>query len=195
MDEDGSGRIQFREFESFLRVKLEISKKTLSVDQMGALWKSVDYDGSGFLSADDFREFMDVGRPAAGETWQERLKADKDAEGQATRDYLAKTSGKDLAAKFADVDAADDETVTNISKLVNEQMLGQPPYLRDWFKMFAEVDKDGSGKISYAEVQGMLRRRLKISTSQLTELELQALWKALDADVSGLLESSDFGDL
>lgn len=51
MDEDGSGRIGYQELAWMVREKLHMSAKALSEPQLQAVWRALDTDGSGWLSA------------------------------------------------------------------------------------------------------------------------------------------------
>merc|ERR1712039_1142877 len=55
------------------------------------------------------------------------------------------------------------------------------------------MDDDCSGKISYAELEDMIRNELRLSPSTLSEQQLQATWHALDEDQSGLITAGEFG--
>ena len=55
-----------------------------------------------------------------------------------------------------------------------------------WFRLFKRMDDDGSGKITYGELESLVRRDLEVSTTELPDRRLKAVWRALDADVLGL---------
>lgn len=67
------------------------------------------------------------------------------------------------------------------------------PETPSWFKLFKEVDADGSGQITYGEFSHMARHRLGLSQARLPEDELQRVWLSLDSDCSGLVTSGEFG--
>eukprot|EP00435_Cladocopium_sp_Y103_P040812 s1364_g11.t1 len=55
----------------------------------------------------------------------------------------------------------------------------------NWFKVFNQVDADGSGNLSFDELVSCVRGKfpcLRISTKQVTDKELHGLWKALDCN-------------
>ena len=62
-----------------------------------------------------------------------------------------------------------------------------------WFRLFKHMDDDESGLISYAELADMARSELYLSTHQLPEKTLRAVWLALDKDGSGRLTAGEFG--
>ena len=53
-----------------------------------------------------------------------------------------------------------------------------------WFRLFKRMDDDGSGRVSYAELEELVRHELQLPPSQLPEPALKAVWVALDEDVS-----------
>ena len=71
--------------------------------------------------------------------------------------------------------------------------LSPDPSARGWFRLFKRMDDDGSGRVSYAELEELVRHELQLPPSQLPEPALKAVWVALDADVSrpGGLEPSE----
>ncbi|CAE7663615.1 ergic3, partial [Symbiodinium pilosum] len=53
----------------------------------------------------------------------------------------------------------------------------------NWFKIFNQIDADGSGNLSYDELVQCVRGTypcLRVPTRDVKERELQGLWKALD---------------
>ena len=62
-----------------------------------------------------------------------------------------------------------------------------------WFRLFKRMDDDGSGKITYGELEALVRRDLEVSTTELPDRRLKAVWRALDADGSGYLTAGEFG--
>ena len=58
--------------------------------------------------------------------------------------------------------------------------------------MFARIEHDGSGRISFDELEAAIRFDLMLKKDP-TELQLQALWLALDLDRSGFLDVAEFG--
>ena len=67
------------------------------------------------------------------------------------------------------------------------------PLKRSWFALFKQIDVDRSGRISMDEFRGVVRNELKISPDEIHEAELQSLWLALDADLSGFVTAGEFG--
>jgi Ca2+-binding EF-hand superfamily protein len=87
MDDDGSGKITFREFEELTRDKLKVSTSKVSDEQIRSIWVALDSDKSGFITAGEFGKFMRLGghvHEASGE-WKTKIMETKKSEGAATR--------------------------------------------------------------------------------------------------------------
>lgn len=82
-----------------------------------------------------------------------------------------------------------------IAEMLNRRMIELfiDPAERNWYKFFVHMDDDCSGKVNYEELVDMIRNELRIGTSQLSETKLEAIWRALDEDNSGLISSGEFG--
>jgi Ca2+-binding EF-hand superfamily protein len=92
--------------------------------------------------------------------------------------------------------AATAEELEAVSVLVNRQMDQSALYdsaSRSWYRFFLHMDSDRSGNISYWELQDLIRTELKLSNRVLSEEQLKAIWRSLDADASGLITSGEFG--
>lgn len=50
IDADDSGRLSYQEFAEMIRKKLLLTPQLLSESRMQGCWKSIDVDGSGFIS-------------------------------------------------------------------------------------------------------------------------------------------------
>merc|ERR1712190_355258 len=59
---------------------------------------------------------------------------------------------------------------------------------------FVQLDDDFSGKICYHELEDMVRNELLVPVTQFSEEQLQAIWRALDEDHSGLITCGEFGN-
>ena len=94
-----------------------------------------------------------------------------------------------------DVSAADEATVFALSKRLNQAMAVLEPDAnkRGWFRLFQHMDDDGSGKMTYLELEDMVRNELRIPSKDLDDKVLKQVWKVLDADGSGYIEAGEFG--
>ena len=70
---------------------------------------------------------------------------------------------------------------------------GQDPLARGWFRLFKHMDDDGSGKVSFAEFEDLVRNELLLGGAELPEPSLKAVWVALDDDGSGFITVKEFG--
>ena len=57
--------------------------------------------------------------------------------------------------------------------------------------MFAEVDRDGSGYITYDELQTIIRQHLRKGPKVLSDNAIKALWCAIDADCSNAVQKDE----
>lgn len=87
------------------------------------------------------------------------------------------------------------EEVEQVAAMLNKRMceIIVDPLARSWFKLFNHMDDDCSGKINYHEWEDMLRNELKMAASQFPDELLEAIWRALDEDSSGLITCGEFG--
>jgi Ca2+-binding EF-hand superfamily protein len=194
VDEDGSGRISFAELERGCRTMLNLSYTALPTLKLQALWKALDADASGWVSAGEWGAFLKLGQDA------EERRAKKAAQAEELR------LQQDAEARFASrlarsgVTRASEEEVTELSRLLNTELMRQPSETRSWFKLFNAVDVDGSGLITYKEFAMAFRDVLRIQRSTLPDRKLQSVWLALmesarDAGVHcprGKLNSGEF---
>ena len=67
VDEDGSGRIAYDEFNKMIRVHLNLSRKHIPEKRLRAAWKAIDANASGFISVGHFGRFMKKGTSALQE--------------------------------------------------------------------------------------------------------------------------------
>mmetsp|Transcript_41001 Transcript_41001/g.89583 ORF Transcript_41001/g.89583 Transcript_41001/m.89583 type:complete len:434 (-) Transcript_41001:145-1446(-) len=90
---------------------------------------------------------------------------------------------------------ANEEEVQLVAELLNKRIaeIIPDPQARCWYKLFNHLDEDCSGKISYWELEAMIRKQLKLRPSDFSEEQLQAIWRALDEDSSGLITCGEFG--
>lgn len=90
---------------------------------------------------------------------------------------------------------ASQEEIEKISVMLNQRLaeVVPDPSARGWYKMFNHMDDDCSGKISYWELEDMVRNELKVPLKQMSINDLQAIWRALDEDRSGVITSGEFG--
>ena len=195
MDDDHSGRISYSELDRGVRDCLKLSRGDLPEERMHGLWKALDEDASGFISAGEFGRFMRRGeaegqldrtRQSRGRL-QRRLNAEKEAQ---KKEHDVRV-GRDLNAKLAHVEPAADDEMDALSELLNVRMHAQLTTRNlGWFKFFRVLDDDGSGRISFDELSRGIRDKLGVGAAELPEPRLHALWRRLDEDASGYICSA-----
>merc|ERR1711920_790655 len=83
MDDDGSGHINYLEFEDMIRNELKISAAKLPLETIHAVWRALDEDKSGLLTSGEFGKFMRKGEHVhdRGDGWRTALSKVKAKEG------------------------------------------------------------------------------------------------------------------
>ena len=154
----------------------------------------MDIKNQGALKSDAFGKFMKMGQGDAGPTWQEKLAADKAAEGAAARADMDEKVGRADNKRLAGIVKAEPDAVLCLSKMLNAEMAASSqPHLQDWFKMFGKIDDDGSGRIQFPEIEEMVRKMLALPKEAISDEQLAAVWLALDDDGSGFITAKEFG--
>ncbi|KAH8051580.1 hypothetical protein JL722_10757 [Aureococcus anophagefferens] len=211
IDNDGSGRVEFHEFRDLMRNKatdtvnpgLEISKKEVSDDELSMLWTSLDGDKSGFVTAPEFKVFMETvkthhsgeeekqvitrtqARPTGGAGWKAPIKDRMDGN-----------------SKMADGEHHDDEASPELLKSIAARLDAklQKHAKGSWAKLFFVIDNDGSGRVEFHEFRDLMRNKathtsnpgLEISKGEVSDTELSMLWTSLDGDKSGFVTAPEF---
>ena len=57
-----------------------------------------------------------------------------------------------------------------------------------WHQLFSQVDEEGSGVITFDELEVAVRSKLKLSSKDFSRASLKALWCVLDADDSDAVQ-------
>ena len=231
IDDDGSGRVSYAELVDLLRNELNVSKKELPPDAFKRLWRTMDEDASGFITAGEFGHFMRKGEAEPGLTWKERRTARNLRKAASVKRELDGLVGRDVTKALALEPPASADVVQQLSEQLNAKMAIFPdPQTRSWFKLFKHMDDDGtraarairpgaarcgarassdalpptplpspplpspgSGRISFAELEDMVRNELLIRPKELPDQQLKRLWRALDEDGSGFIAAGEFG--
>lgn len=106
------------------------------------------------------------------------------------KDY-EQMSGRDLVALVEAVEMPTEEEITSISKTFNDALQKFDPDSRTFYSLFKAMDMDGSRRISFAELENMVRKRLGMKESLLGQSKLLSVWKKLDSDLSGFVDAGE----
>ena len=102
--------------------------------------------------------------------------------------------GRDVTVRVRDVPKLNDEEVYSLSKLFNKQLNSEntnDKRVRNFFKIFKELDLDGSKRISFSELEHLVRGKLRVSEKLVPLDQLLGLWKVIDADASGFIDAGE----
>merc|ERR1719326_2364475 len=90
-----------------------------------------------------------------------------------------------------------DDAVDGLSRKYNEwlekAMHDQNKTTHSWYNLFKEADEDGSGFITFDELEHVTRVKLKKGPSVISDAEVKALWCHLDVDNSNSIMPDEFG--
>eukprot|EP00747_Dinoflagellata_sp_TGD_P164554 gnl/TRDRNA2_/TRDRNA2_184638_c0_seq1.p1 gnl/TRDRNA2_/TRDRNA2_184638_c0~~gnl/TRDRNA2_/TRDRNA2_184638_c0_seq1.p1 ORF type:complete len:278 (-),score=60.59 gnl/TRDRNA2_/TRDRNA2_184638_c0_seq1:106-888(-) len=88
MDDDGSGKIGYTEFEDMIRNELKISTVKLTEAQLHAGWRALDEDKTGLLTSGEFGKFMRKGEYVhdTGDDWKTKHAKAMQASGAVLRE-------------------------------------------------------------------------------------------------------------
>ena len=171
-----------------------MKKKDITDETLQSVWSALDVKNHGALKSDIFGKFMKMGQGDAGPTWQEKLAADKAAQGAAARADMDERVGRADNKRFEGIAKAEPDAVLMMSKMLNAEMASSSePHVGDWFKMFQKIDEDSSGRIQFPEVEEMVRKLLALPKAAVSDEQLAAVWLALDDDGSGFITAKEFG--
>ena len=119
MDDDGSGKITYREFKGMVREELKLPRKSVPDIELQKVWVALDDDSSGFITPKEFGPFMKLGMPEKGPTWKQKKQAMMNAVAAATK-LASATYGE--REDFGGVTAAGDEELLDLSRRLNDAM-------------------------------------------------------------------------
>jgi Ca2+-binding EF-hand superfamily protein len=160
-----------------VREEMRLTLAQLPESQMQSLWRGLDVDNSGWISAGEFGRFMRLVELKDGPTWQERVLMKKSAAGSEVKRDLDVRTGRDMANKLANVPPAADYDLDRLSQLFNKYLVAiapDPAAKTLWFRLFKHMDDDDTGRVSYKEFAGIVREELRLGPSELGEGEMQA---------------------
>lgn len=208
VDRDGSGDITFDELMTVTRQQLRIGPNKKSDAAIKALWCALDVDDSNMVVKDEMAAFFRLGDPAVDKSIQpkemEKTYTASNLVGAISGDRYNMNRAIDsqptaeMRAELAEAnfELPTDEELNTLSKNFNEwieDMRHQDgkDKASTWFQLYAEVDEDDSGYITFDELTKIMRRKLKKSESVLSDNSLKALWCSLDADDSNAVQKDE----
>ena len=107
--------------------------------------------------------------------------------------------GRDVMQRAREVAPLGEEEVVQWSRLFNERLqaiaqragvLGKGE-VRSFFQLFKELDIDGSRRISFFELERMVREKLKLPLKEMPMEKLYGLWRRLDENESGYIDAGE----
>ena len=107
--------------------------------------------------------------------------------------YKAEQQKEKLALQS--VVAASDADVLKLSELLNRRLVTyeKDASRRSWWKFFMLMDQDKAGVVAYSRFLKLMRIQLEIPERQAPDKLLRSVWKALDYDETGWINSAKWG--
>ena len=101
--------------------------------------------------------------------------------------------GRDVTARVRDVPDLSKEELFTLSELFNTQLqkATKGDNARTFFQLFKDLDIDGSRRIGFNELERMVRGKLHLSERRLEQQKLYGLWKNLDENKSGYIDTGE----
>ena len=202
LDEDHSGFVSYDEMYKCVRSTLKVKEKALPTNMLKALWVVLDADHSNSITVDEMSNFF----RRADDVLQERTKAirrrltgfttkgageEKDKELALLNRALEAQPTAEMRAELAKqgVPLPDEQGLTELSKKIfhwiedwKYREYKDPSH--NWVNLFAVLDEDKSGFVSYDELAKCMRSTLKVKEKALPTTAIKALWVVLDTDNS-----------
>ena len=147
MDDDGSGKVAYVEFEGLVRQELLLTPKELPEPALKAVWVALDNDGSGSITVGEFGAFMRKGKgnEPSPLTWRAKVEAQKRASGDSVRAARRKQKGSSLLQEAAQAGLrASEPEVCMLSELMHASLREKflAPSERSWFKLYKTVEAE-----------------------------------------------------
>lgn len=100
--------------------------------------------------------------------------------------------GLDVTSSMVDIPAPDEEALFELSAMFNAALRERfRAEERSIHRVYKLADIDGSQRISFAELESLARGPLGLSLRRLTPARLKVLWKGLDRDASGFVDTRE----
>jgi Ca2+-binding EF-hand superfamily protein len=170
-----------------------------------ALWCALDANGSNTLEKEEVGSFLRLGtdalpkRPAVQVRHSETLVGETERHGMGRALDCTPTAKLLEELEQAGVPLPSRSEMLELSRTLNRWLadyrytiLGENS-APSWFNMYAVLDQDGSGFITYDELTNAVRQKLKRIESEMPQRSIKALWCALDANGSNTLEKEEVG--
>lgn len=149
-------------------------------------FRDADTDGTGRLTFEELDEAVRGKLHASVSRYELRVlwrRVDINGSGLATLHEFARVLYRISLASWPDLPAP---TIEALMSVLNAAADKYHHAGGNWFKIFKQIDADGTRTIAYDEllkyIRAALPAGLRLSTQELSDSDMQGLWKAIDKD-------------
>ena len=209
LDKDGDGMITFDELLDVTRAKLNKKEGAMPLTTIKAMWCALDNDDSDQLHKDEVATFIRKGMQSSLSSKAKgspplkkhdsskhvgMMSADRVNVNRALDSTPTVVMRTELTA--AGVEPLDDAAMTSLAIQYNgwlEQYKhdNRKPKAATWYMLFAELDKDGDGMITFDELVDVTRSKLRRGEKAMPLATIKAMWCALDNDDSNQIHKDE----
>ena len=201
VDKDGSGDIDKAEFEAAMAAHGAMGQKnrkafTILAQQPGPpTWEEVlevlDSDASGTVSWEEIMDFVKEMEKQHGQKMPEEMKKEL----RKAFDYVDKDGSGDIdKAEFEAAIKAHGAMAQETRKQFSN-LLAQQPGPPTWEEVLEVLDKDGSGTVSWGEIEGFIKQLEKehgVKISKEDKKMIRDVFQMVDTDGSGDIDKAEF---
>jgi len=196
VDKDQSGMITYDEFTDVARKHLKMKKKDLPEETLKGLWCALDADDSNQLQRDEFAAFLKRSAPAIHKNVNKKDTAKTSTFGaHIAGGALMCMPTREMRRQLKAPPLTEDELLA-LSETFHERLEAslykQSKVAHGIGNLFADVDADGSGFVTFDEFEEAVRKKLQLKKPRLADDRLRALWCAIDADDSNQIHVNEF---
>mmetsp|Transcript_41810 Transcript_41810/g.89101 ORF Transcript_41810/g.89101 Transcript_41810/m.89101 type:complete len:1075 (-) Transcript_41810:69-3293(-) len=204
VDAEGSGYIAYDELVKYVRAAtgLQLRAEHMADKDLLGFWKALDATGKMDVSVHQFMSFM---RRCTSGVAIDGVHSLHKLTSYAKAKRGLDDGGRDIAAEIAKAPNLDEAALTSVSKRLAVALgawlakrgIAQATFSttspKVWSKLFDFADADHSGRISFVELEDATRNQLRVGSKTVSDDELKALWRMIDADGSGESTTAEFG--
>eukprot|EP00929_Paragymnodinium_shiwhaense_P064574 TRINITY_DN3235_c0_g1_i1.p1 TRINITY_DN3235_c0_g1~~TRINITY_DN3235_c0_g1_i1.p1 ORF type:complete len:1714 (-),score=501.51 TRINITY_DN3235_c0_g1_i1:139-5280(-) len=191
-DVDGGGMLDQEEFRKLFRMKLRITAKEVTDENIRRLFDCVDEDKGGEVSIEELVTFIEK-QDDSDEAKQRREATEKShARAQAALSKLSKGGRNTTVLPEVDPDRKYGRMPEKLETSMRERLRFATQKNGEWSenltrRLLEDYDKDRSGELDEEEFNRLVRVRLRIPKELVADADVELFFMAMDQDGGGSL--------